>query len=203
MYEIDATAPAAVAMTGYRGDVMAWGAKNGISVEDEKWVEWNMIPGVMGKPGIVYAHHWGGRVVYFSRRNLPGFDDEVKNFNPPDKLVGKRQPYFNSCYRSDSEDVVIVEGPADAESFTIWEISGVALCGVSIQDEGIASLKSRLKRHKRKYLLLDADKAGRSSHERVAQAIDPLVRLGDWSNLEADAVDEDGDEKSNKENIDE
>jgi len=192
MYEIDPTAPAAVAVMGYKGDVTAWGAKYNVDVTGENWLKWGSISGMMGRPGIVYAHSWGGRAVYFSRRNLPGFDHyqdddgnekQIKNYNPPEKLVGNRQPYFNSVYRSDSPECVIVEGPADAETFAAWSYPAAALCGVHAEDEGIASLKSRLKGHKKLYLLLDDDQTGRKKRERVAQAISPLVRLVSWSDL--------------------
>lgn len=192
MYEIDVTSPAAVAMLGYKGDVTAWGQKYSIDVSGENWGQWNSISGMMGRPGIVYAHTWGGRVIYFSRRNLPGHDtytdDEgnekkIKNFNPPEKLVGTRQPYFNHVYRADAPEVVIVEGPADAETFGVWGYSAVALCGVHAEDEGIASLKSRLKNHKKKYLLLDDDATGAKKRDRVAQAIDPLTRMVSWADL--------------------
>jgi DNA primase len=193
MYEIDPASPAAVAILGYRGDVAAWAQKYSVDVNEHDWVKWGQVSGMMGKPGIVYAHQWGGRVIYFTRRNLPGFDTfeddegklkENKSYNVPKCLTGNRQPYFNHVYRSDAEECVIVEGPADAETFGMWGLSSVALCGVHAEDEGIASLKSSLRGHKKKYLLLDDDKAGRSKRERVAQAIGPLTRLVDWSDME-------------------
>jgi 5S rRNA maturation endonuclease (ribonuclease M5) len=147
----------------------------------------------MGRPGIIYAHQWAGRTIYFTRRNLPGYDTfedaegktkEIKSYNVPKCLAGVRQPYFNHVYRADAEDCVIVEGPADAETFGVWGLAAVALCGVHAEDEGIQSLKARLKSHKKKYLLLDDDPTGRAKRERVAQAIGPLVRLVDWSDME-------------------
>ena len=193
MYEIDPASPAAVGVLGYRGDVAAWSKKYNVDVSEHDWVQWGQVSGLMGRPGIIYAHQWAGRTIYFTRRNLPGYDTfedaegktkEIKSYNVPKCLAGVRQPYFNHVYRADAEDCVIVEGPADAETFGVWGLAAVALCGVHAEDEGIQSLKARLKSHKKKYLLLDDDPTGRAKRERVAQAIGPLVRLVDWSDME-------------------
>jgi DNA primase len=193
MYEVDLASPAAVGILGYKGDVAAWAQKYSVDVSEHDWVKWSQVSGMMGRPGIIYAHQWGGRVIYFTRRNLPGFDTfeddegktkEIKSYNVPKCLAGNRQPYFNHIYRADAAECAIVEGPADAETFGMWGMAAVALCGVHAEDEGIASLKSRLKGHKKKFLLLDDDKTGRAKRERVAQAIDPLVRLVDWSDMQ-------------------
>jgi len=203
MYEIDAAAPAAVSMTGYRGDVTAWAARYGVDISEHDWAKWGQVSGMMGRPGIVYAHQWGGRVIYFTRRNLPGHDTyetddgqtkELKSYNVPKCLGGLRQPYFNHVYRSDAEEVVIVEGPADAESFGMWGLAAVALCGVHAEDEGISSLKARLKGHKKQFLFLDDDKTGRKQRERVAQALGPLVRLVDWANMDVEEAEEEASE---------
>jgi 5S rRNA maturation endonuclease (ribonuclease M5) len=206
MYGIAHDCPQAVTILGFKGDVAAWAQKWNIDTEsgdwDRSWAEKRKLHGMMITPGIVYAHQAGGRTEYLSRRNMPGHDVIVeadgkerawKSFNPQRCLVGTRMPYYNFAYHPKAEDCVIVEGPADAETFGQWGFAGTALCGVSADDEGIASLQGRLKRHKRLFLALDDDEAGRSKREKVAMAFGPLVRLVDWSvrNFEGNEADND------------
>jgi hypothetical protein len=183
LYGADCASAAAVAILGFQGDVRSWARDQRIDLsENGDWYERGWVAGMMGTPGIVYAHQWAGRVVYFSRRNLPGHDD-VKSFNPAKCLVGVRQPYFNHVYRSDAEECAVVEGPADAETFASWGMSAAALCGVSVDDEGIGGLKGRLRGHKKIYLALDDDPAGRQKRELVAETLGPLTRIVDWEYL--------------------
>lgn len=182
LYGIELQTPAAVAILGFEGDVREWGAAHNVQVEDETdWISRGRIPGMMNVPGIVYAHQWAGRTVYLSRRQLPGHDRiegrEWKSYNPPSKLVGVRQPYFNSAYTPEAADCVIVEGPADAESFGMWGVAAVALCGVNADDEGMLGLRSRLKRHRSVYLCLDDDETGRAKRDKVARSFGPMVRM--------------------------
>ncbi len=180
MYEIDPECPQAVSVLAFRGDVVSWGKKWGID-PDPDWIRRGKISGMMNVPGLVYRHKWGGRIIYLSRRQLPGHDEidgrTWKSYNPPRKLVGMRQPYFNYIYRPDAEACVIVEGPMDAETFGVWGWSAVALCGVHAEDQGIAQLKQRLQHHKTLYLALDDDEAGREKREKVAAAFGPMTRL--------------------------
>ncbi len=190
--------PQAVVILGFKGDVAAWADKWGIDRAsktngwDRSWEEKGKIHGMMNTPGIIYAHQWGGRVIYLTRRNLPGHDviqredgstKAWKSHNPQRVLMGMRQPYFNSAFRPDADDVVIVEGPADAETFAQWGIPAVALCGVSADDQGIGALKGMLKRNKRKFLLLDDDKAGNEKREKVAMAFGAMCRIVSWADL--------------------
>lgn len=194
LYGIPHDCPQAVTILGYMGDVATWAAKWGIDMKsrdwDQSWVTKGRLHGMMITPGIVYSHQWGGRVIYLTRRNLPGHDviheadgkeRKWKSFNPQLIFVGQRQPYYNSVYRPDAVECMIVEGPADADTFAQWGIAAVALCGVSAQDEGIATLKLKLKKHKRLYLALDDDDTGRKKQEEVAMAFGPLIHLVDWS----------------------
>ena len=182
MYQIEAECPQAAAILGYEGDVRAWGKRWNVDVEGEHdWMERRKIPGMMGVPGIIYAHAWGGRVNYISRRQLPGHDRigerEWKSYNPPAALVGPRQPYFNFIYRPDASECILVEGPADAESFGQWGWAAAAMCGVSVEDEGMASLLQRLKKHQTLYLCLDSDATGRRKRDQVASTFGPMTRL--------------------------
>lgn len=182
LYGIALDCPQAAAILGFEGDVMEWAKRWQIDIEKEAdWLKRGRIPGMMNVPGIVYAHQWAGRIIYMSRRQLPGHDRiegrEWKSFNPPSKLVGVRQPYFNAIYKADAADCVIVEGQADAETFGMWGLAAVALCGVHADDEGMASLKSRLKRHRALYLSLDEDEIGRAKRDKVARTFGPMVRM--------------------------
>ena len=90
---------------------------------------------------IVYIHIEQGRLSYFSGRSIAG----KKHYNPPHEIIGERQPYYNHLYSPQSEQVVIVEGQADAITFAEWGIPAVAIGGMQVADE----LLNRLKRHSR------------------------------------------------------
>lgn len=88
---------------------------------------------------LVYVHLEKGKLVYLSGRSIEG----KKHYNPPHDTLGERRLYFNHCYSPDADQVVIVEGQADALSFAEWGIPAIALCGLSISKE--ESLKSVMK----------------------------------------------------------
>lgn len=192
LFGIDVDSPLGVVVFGFEGDVMAWTVKRGVDMSDadwnSEWVQKGRMHGMMMTPGIVFAHTWAGQVTYLSRRQLPGHDRigdrDWKSFNPQAIFAGRRQAYFNSAFKSDASDCVIVEGPADAESFSQWGLSAVALCGVNADDEGMATLRGRLKRIKKVYVALDRDEAGDVKRERVAAVFGAKTRLVDWSFLE-------------------
>jgi len=59
LYGIDPLSPAAVAITGFEGDVRAWANAQGVSEHpdfDESWLEKKRIHGLMDTPGLIYAH---------------------------------------------------------------------------------------------------------------------------------------------------
>lgn len=186
LYGVRHDHPFAVTILGLVGDVRGWADMNGIDRSSQDWdADWEAkgrLHGMMLNPGIVFAHHWNGQVNYLSRRNMPGHDmnGDWKSFNPQRIIVGPRQPYFNFRYRGDAEECVICEGPIDAESWGVWGYSAVALCGVNAADEGMSSLRSRLKRHRRLYVALDQDQAGQEKREKVAEVFGPLTRLVDY-----------------------
>lgn len=74
---------------------------------------------------IVYIHREQGRLSYLSGRSVEG----KKHYNPPRDIIGARQPYYNHLYNSQAEQVVIVEGQADAITFAEWGIPAVAIGG--------------------------------------------------------------------------
>ncbi|MBZ0283363.1 MAG: hypothetical protein K8L97_21685 [Anaerolineae bacterium] len=96
---------------------------------------------------MVYLHLDQGRLMYLSGRSITA----KKHYNPPREVIGERQPYFNALYAADADQVVVVEGQADAVTFAEWGIAAVALGGMSLSDE----LLARLKPHRRLFIALD------------------------------------------------
>ena len=96
---------------------------------------------------IVYIHMEQGRLTYLSGRSIEG----KKHYNPPRDIIGERQPYYNHLYSPQAEQVVIVEGQADAITFGEWGIAAVAIGGMQAADD----LLNRLKAHPRLFVALD------------------------------------------------
>jgi len=126
---------------------------------------------------LVYPHVERGRVVYLAARSIA----EKAHYNPPVKLIGDRRLYYNWCYCTQADQVVVVEGQADAITLAQWEIPAIALAGVAA-NEGV--LKT-LARHKRIYLALDPDEAGLTASRKMADALGPLTRLVSWPEKDA------------------
>jgi len=131
---------------------------------------------VLGIPAesLVYAHVWGGRVVYFSTRLASR--EEKRHWNPPAEMVGARQAYYNHVYSPTEELVVVVEGQADAVTLGQWGIAAVALAGVTPSGD----LLQRLGKHSTVVLGLDQDGAGKQWTTPLANALGPLTRLVAW-----------------------
>jgi DNA primase len=96
---------------------------------------------------IVYIHTEQGRLTYLSGRSIEG----KKHYNPPRDIIGERQPSYNHLYSQQAEQVVMVEGQADAITFAEWGIAAVAIGGMQAADE----LLNRLKVHPRLFVALD------------------------------------------------
>jgi len=174
LHGIKHDSPDAVIVLGFKGDVAYWAGTHGLDTHSFK--EKN-IHGMMETPGLVYAHKLNGRIVYLSRRQLPGRDvirdretgeeREWKSFNSYAALAGEKVPYFNHAYqRGDRSRVVIVEGQGDAITLGQWDIPAMALCGSAWKnlDEYVTMLMARddkgnLK-HEAIYFATDADTPG-------------------------------------------
>ena len=141
LHGIKHDSPDAVLVLGYKGDVAAWAQKHGLDPHSFKETA---IHGMMGAPGLVYAHKFNGRIVYLSRRQLPGHDvihrdgqeNEWKSFNSYSVLAGEKVPYFNHMHLRDRSRIVIVEGQGDAITLGQWGIPAMALCGSAWKNLG-------------------------------------------------------------------
>ncbi len=109
---------------------------------------------------IVYVHTEQGRLTYLSGRSIEG----KKHYNPPRDIIGERQPYYNYLYSRQAEQVVIVEGQADAITFAEWGIAAVALNGMQAADD----LLARLKIHPRLFVALDNTDDARAKSRSLA-----------------------------------
>ncbi|MEO8607477.1 MAG: CHC2 zinc finger domain-containing protein [Chloroflexota bacterium] len=109
---------------------------------------------------IVYVHTERGRLMYLSGRSIEG----KKHYNPPREIIGERQPYYNHLYSPQAEQVVIVEGQADAVTFAEWGIAAVAIGGMQAADE----LLNRLKTHPRLFVALDNTDDARAKSRSLA-----------------------------------
>nr|MBA3922520.1 toprim domain-containing protein [Nostocaceae cyanobacterium] len=109
---------------------------------------------------IVYVHMEKGRLTYLSGRSIEG----KKHYNPPREIIGERQPYYNHLYSPQSEQVVIVEGQADAITFGEWNIPAVAIGGMQATDD----LLNQLKAHPRLFVALDNTEDARTKSRSIA-----------------------------------
>ncbi len=191
LHQVSKDCPAAVSVIGLRGDIRNWGQSWAIEVQ-ENWIEWGMIPGLVGKTRLIYPHVLGGRVKYFSARNILGAEinnegREVKSYNLPKELAGERQPYFNQEYAPRAEECVVVEGQADAITLGQWGIPAVAMIGTAWTDQE-RILSELRKRHPRLYLGLDTDQAGdealvgKDRDWPLVSLLGPMARVVTWGN---------------------
>lgn len=194
LHGIDHLCPAAVAVTGFEGDIEGWAAKYELVDEAraEGWIEKGRIHGLMDTPGLMYAHQLRGGIRYLSRRQLPGFDSfksngkvrEWKSFNPHKALAGPREFYLNHAHRTD-RSLVCVEGQGDAITFGQWGFGSLAFCGllgdpahVSPEDgERMRRMAAFIRKHPAVYLCLDEDEAGAKAVKLAAQLLGPKVQI--------------------------
>lgn len=196
MHGVDPVSPAAVAVTGYKGDVLKWlkdqSMDPGASAD---WVDWKMIPGMMGKKRLVYPHVHQGRVRTLSGRNIMGDDKakdgaEIKSWNVPVILGGPRQCFFNWTYGPRAEELVIVEGQADAVTLGQWGIPAMATAGTAWKDHE-AQLKDLREHHHTIYLATDSDEGGRKvisgkdDDYPLADVLGPMLRVVQWGEKDA------------------
>ncbi len=112
---------------------------------------------------IVYIHLVKGRIAYLSGRSIEG----KKHYNPPRDLIGDRQPYSNHVVDENTDQVVIVEGQADAISFAEWDIPAIALGGMQLSE----ALLNRLRDYRRVFIALDNTDDAREHSRQIAQIL--------------------------------
>lgn len=197
MHGVDPFSPAALAITGFKGDVAHWLTHHEMEMEED-WIKWGMIPGMMNHKRIVYPHNYQGRIRTLCGRNILGDDknrdgDEIKSWNIPVVLGGPRQCYFNTDYGPRADELVIVEGQADAITLGQWGIPAIATAGTAWKDHE-ALFKELKERHKTIYMATDADDAGKkviTGKEMdfpLARVLGPMLRVVQW--VEKDANDQ-------------
>jgi hypothetical protein len=130
---------------------------------------------------VVYIHMEQGRLTYLSGRSIEG----KKHYNPPRDIIGERQPYYNHLYSSQAEQVVIVEGQADAITFAEWGIPAVAINGMQAADE----LLRRLKTHPRLFAALDNTKDACAKSRAIALNLQGETYLPKLPSIAKDAND--------------
>ncbi len=112
---------------------------------------------------IVYVHLQDGRLKYLSGRAIA----EKRHYNPPREILGERQPYYNYMYSTQADQVILVEGQADALSFAEWGIPALALGGMTVSDDLLAILK----KHKRVFVALDNTDDAREKGTLIAHEL--------------------------------
>lgn len=193
LHGIKHDSPDAVMVLGFKGDVGEWAQKHGL---DPAAFKEKAVHGLMDKPGLVYAHKLNGRIVYLSRRQLPGHDvirdrdtgseTEWKSFNPYAALAGDKVPFFNHMHLRDRSKIVIVEGQGDAVTLGQWGIAAMALNGSAWK-----SLDETIKLLKEKYETIvfatDADTpgetivTGKKNDFPLTTAFGPMLWIARWA----------------------
>lgn len=196
--------PAAVALLGLREwnklkgaeAVTGWCEAHGITPKGQ-WINNGRIGSLIGVPGIIFSHIHNGAVQYFSRRNIPPFDEQVneggevserKSYNLPNELVGGRKElYFNHAYYNKATEVAIIEGQMDAVTLGQWGIAAVATAGVGWQNEFTRQELGRLARqHGTIYLGYDQDGPGQAAvvgannDYPIADVVGAMARVITW-----------------------
>ncbi len=112
---------------------------------------------------IVYPHLEGGRLTYLSGRSIEG----KQHYNPPREIIGERQPYSNHAYSKGCEQIVLVEGQADAITIGEWGIAAIALGGMKVSDELLRALKG----YKCVFVALDNTDDANAKSREIALAL--------------------------------
>ncbi len=112
---------------------------------------------------IVYIHLDRGRLVYLSGRSIEG----KQHYNPPRDLLGERRPYANHLYTPEADQVVLVEGQADAISFGEWGFPALAIAGMHVSDD----LLTALRKHRRVFVALDNTREAMEKNREIARSL--------------------------------
>lgn len=134
---------------------------------------------VLGMPAglFIYPHFERGRCVYLSGRSIEG----KRHYNLPRQLAGPKRVYWNHLAGGDVDSLAIVEGQADALTLALWEVPALALAGVHVTPELVATVG----RFDYVYVALDGDQAGRGAAEHLAEQLGPQARIATWPEHDA------------------
>jgi hypothetical protein len=196
-FGIDPLSPAAVAVLGFEGDVMAWANQYQLLDHpdfDKEWIERGKISGLMSAPGIIYTHQRFGKVDYLSRRQLPGHDTfkdfksnkerPWKSYNPHKCLAGPKQVYYNFAYDA-AKLCVMGEGQGDAKTWAQWGYGGLALLGTfadferktAEEQEPIMRWVKKMWKHDGLYYAPDDDEAGEKNVRVIGKVFGPKIQI--------------------------
>lgn len=140
---------------------------------------------------LIYPHWHNRKAVYLSARAVSPIEKGSKSRNLP----GPRQVYRAGESIDgkpfSNRDLIIVEGPADAETIRAWGYPAIALCGVSLtqhspngrtapEENPLLSELRRIARRRVIYLGLSNDAAGKIAEKNLAPLIGPLTRIVHW-----------------------
>lgn len=112
---------------------------------------------------IVYVHLERGRLGYLSGRSISG----KQHYNPPREIVGERRPYGNHLYLPDADQLVLVEGQADAITFGEWGFPALAVAGMHVADDLLAVLR----KYRRVFVALDNTPDAIQKNQEFAQQL--------------------------------
>lgn len=146
---------------------------------------------------IIYPHAKSGKVLYLSARAM---NQETKDKSR--NLPGSRQiyradvdlnlslaPEGREIWRLREDGLVLVEGPADAESCRAWGWPAWAMCGAPITEEDNPQLIADLRKksqHATLYAAMSNDAPGRKFAEKICETLGPLTRIVLWPKRNAD-----------------
>jgi hypothetical protein len=147
---------------------------------------------------LVYSHWRGGKCIYMTSRTIRLGDKGkmqkegyLPHYNLLEKLVGKRQPYFNHLFEKERwrKPVLIVEGQADAVTLAQWGLPAAAIAGLSNLD-GLLHQLGQAKA--RAVVALDNEPAETKAAEAVeltltklAEGLGPAMKVVKWPEKDA------------------
>lgn len=109
-------------------------------------------------------HPSGAGAVSLSERAL---HHRQQHYNPPREILGERRPYYNYLYSAGAEQVVLVEGQADAITFGQWGIPALAIAGMHVSDD----LLGQLRQHRRVFVALDNTPEAMDKNREIAKRL--------------------------------
>jgi hypothetical protein len=196
-FGIDPLSAAAVAVTGFEGDVMEWATKYEVINHpdfDMEWITKGKISGLMSTPGIIYTHQRFGKVDYLSRRQLPGHDvfkdfktgkeRAWKSYNPHKCLVGPKQIYYNFAYDA-GKLCVMCEGQGDSKTWAQWGYGGLSLLGMFSdferktpeEQEVVLRWVKKMWKHDGLFYAPDDDEAGEKNVRVIGKVFGPKIQI--------------------------